>query len=54
MKKHQLGLALIVLGALMLILSYCFSWEDYNFYNFGALLIIIGGIVAHIVLTKRS
>ena len=54
MKKQYLGLALIVLGALMLILSYVCNLEDYNFYNIGALLVIIGGIVAHTVLTKRS
>lgn len=54
MKKQFLGLALIVLGALMLILSYVCSLEDYNFYNFGALLIIIAGIVTHIVITKKS
>ena len=54
MKKQYLGLCLIVLGALLLIASYVFSLEDYNFYNIGALLVIIAGIVAHIVLTKRS
>ena len=54
MKKQFLGLALIVLGALMLILSYVCSLEDYNFYNFGVLLIIIAGIVTHIVITKKS
>ena len=54
MKKQFLGLAHIVLGALMLILSYVCSLEDYNFYNFGALLIIIAGIVTHIVITKKS
>ena len=52
--KKNLGIILIVLGALLLILSYVFSLEDYNFYNFGALLIIIVGIVAHIYVTKRS
>lgn len=54
MKKQYLGLALIVLGAVLLILSYACSLEDYNFYNIGALLIIIIGIVAHIVITKRT
>ena len=53
MKQH-LGIILIVLGALLLILSYVCSLEDYNFYNVGALLIIIAGIVTHIVVTKRS
>ena len=54
MKKEFLGLCLIVLGAVMLILSYVIGLEDYNFYNIGALLIIIIGIFAHIILTKRS
>ena len=52
--KQNLGFIIIVLGALMLILSYVFSFEDYNIYNIGALLIIIAGIVTHIVITKRS
>lgn len=52
--KKNLGLILIVLGALMLILSYFVDLVDYNFYNVGALLIIIAGIVTHIVVTKRS
>lgn len=52
--KQNLGIILIVLGALLLILSYVFSLEDYNIYNFGALLLIIIGIVAHIYITKRS
>jgi len=53
MNKY-LGIILIVLGALMLIFSYVLSLEDYNFYNIGALLIIICGIIAHIYVTKRS
>jgi len=54
MKKQNLGIILIVLGALMLILSYFVDLVDYNFYNIGALLVIIAGIVTHIVMTKRS
>ena len=52
--KQNLGIILIVLGALMLIISYLADLVDYNFYNVGALIIIIAGIVTHIVLTKRS
>ena len=52
--KQNLGIILIVLGALMLIISYFADLVDYNFYNVGALLIIIAGIVTHIVMTKRS
>ena len=63
MKKQSLGITLIVLGALMLIISYFaarlnlgFLAElvDYNWYQMIALLIIIAGIVAHIVIAKRS
>lgn len=52
--KQNLGIILIVLGALLLIVSYFADLMDYNFYNMGALLLIIVGIVAHIVITKRS
>jgi len=52
--KQKLGILLIVLGALMLIISYFADLVDYNFYNIGAFIIIIAGIVTHIVLTKRS
>ena len=52
--KQNLGIILIVLGALLLIISYFADLTDYNFYNIGALLIIIAGIVAHIAITKRS
>lgn len=52
--KQNLGIILIVLGALLLIVSYFADLMDYNFYNMGALLLIIAGIVAHIVITKRS
>ena len=63
MKKQNLGITLIVLGALLLIISY-FSAKlnlgfmaelvDYNWYQMFALLLIIAGIVAHIVIAKRS
>ena len=52
--KQNLGIILIVLGALLLIISYFADLMDYNFYNIGALVIIIAGIVMHIVITKRS
>lgn len=52
--KKNLGLILIVLGALMLLVSYFADFVDYNSYNVTALLLIIAGIVAHIIITKRS
>lgn len=63
MKKQNVGIILIVLGALLMIISY-FSAKfnlgflanlvDYNWFQMIALLLIIGGIVAHIVIAKRS
>ncbi|MBR4187569.1 MAG: hypothetical protein IKO60_01675 [Bacteroidaceae bacterium] len=52
--KQNIGIILIVLGALLLIVSYFADLVDYNFYNIGALVLIIAGIVAHIYVTKRS
>ena len=53
MKKY-LGILLIVLGALMLIISYFVDLVDYNWYNVGALLLIIIGLIAHIQVTKKA
>lgn len=50
--KQYLGILIIVLGALMLIISYYADMVDLNIYNVGALFLIIAGIVAHIVITK--
>ena len=63
MKKQNVGITLIVLGALLLIISY-FSAKfnlgvlanlvDYNGFQVCSLVLIIAGIVTHIVITKRS
>lgn len=53
MKKY-LGIILIVLGALMLVISYFVDLVDYNGYNVGALLLIVIGLIAHIQITKRQ
>lgn len=52
--KTYLGIILIVLGALMLVVSYFAGLQDYNWYNVGSLLIIIIGLISHIYVTKRS
>lgn len=49
----SLGLLLIVIGAILLVLSYALGWVDYNLVNGGALLLIVIGVIAHIVLNKR-
>ena len=53
MKKY-LGIILIVLGALMLTISYFVDLVDYNGYNAGAFLLIVIGLIAHIQITKRT
>ena len=49
-----LGVFAIVLGAIILFLSYCLELVDYNIVQFSALALILIGLVAHIFLTKRS
>ena len=54
MKKY-LGIILIVLGALLLVISYLTKeLVDYNWYQILCLLLIIGGIITHIVVTKKE
>ncbi len=53
MKKNA-GIIMIVLGALMLILSYLVDLMDYNWYQLICLLLIIGGIVTHIIVSKKD
>ena len=53
MKKY-LGILLIVLGALLLIVSYFADFVDYNWYNVGAWLLIIVGLIVHIQVSKKA
>lgn len=50
--KQYLGIFIIVLGALLLIVSYFADLVDLNIWNVGSLFLIILGIIAHIVVTK--
>ena len=47
-----LGLLLVILGAIILILSYTFGWVDNNMVNGGALVLMIIGLIGHIILNK--
>lgn len=52
--KNYIGIAAITLGALLLVISYITgSLVDYNSVQAIALLLIVAGIVAHIIVTKR-
>lgn len=52
--KNYMGIVAIVLGAILLVISYFTgSLVDYNWVQILALLLIVAGIVAHIIITKR-
>lgn len=52
--KNYLGVLAIVLGALILFLSYWLELVDYNSVQFTGLGLIIAGLIGHIYLTKKS
>ncbi len=47
-----LGILLIVIGAIVLLVSYFMEWVDYNPVQFVGLGLIIVGLVGHILLQK--
>lgn len=49
----NLGVLMIILGTVVLVLSYVFNWLDYNWPNGLALLVIICGIIVHIIMNKK-
>jgi len=52
--KNYLGIGLIVLGALMLVISYFVDLKDYNWYQMLSFLFIVAGLVVHIIKTKKA
>ena len=52
--KQYLGIFIIVLGALLLIVSYFADLVDLNIWNVGSLFLIILGIVTHILVNKLT
>ncbi len=49
----NLGILLVVLGTVVLVLSFSFGWVDYNWVDGTALLLVVAGIVVHIIMNKR-
>lgn len=49
----NLGLIMIILGAIILCLSYALNWVDYNWVDGTALLVMILGLIVHIIMNKR-
>ena len=52
--KHMMGVALIVVGALLLIVSYIAGWTSSNLVLLAGLLLIVSGVVVHIRHQKKG
>ncbi|MDO5460580.1 MAG: hypothetical protein Q4F44_02935 [Bacteroidales bacterium] len=52
-KIKNLGLALIVIGAILSILSHYLGWNNINFVNLGSVVLIIAGIITYIIASKK-
>ena len=53
-KLKMLSLALIVIAAIVLVLSYFMGWTNNNSVQFGSLAVMIAGLVAYIIFGKKS
>ena len=47
------GIALIILAAVILILSYFLKWTNYNFVQFGSLFAMVVGLIVYIIFGKK-
>ena len=52
--KKYLGAIVVILGAILLICSYFFGWNNYNGVQIGALVIMVAGLLLHIFLGKKD
>ena len=53
----NLGLILIIIGAILLVLTVVpvmADLADQNWYTVGSLVLIIAGLIAHIIINKRT
>ena len=54
MKSRLLGVALVVTGALFLMISYLADWTSSNLVLLSGLIIIILGVVIHVIQVKSD
>ena len=52
--KKYLGAIIVILGAILLICSYFFGWNNYNGVQIGAMVLMIAGLLLHIFMGKRD
>jgi membrane-bound ClpP family serine protease len=53
-RNNPIGLALVLAGAILLIVSYLVGWTSSNFVLLGGLLLIFCGVIFHIRQQKKS
>ena len=53
-KLKMLSLAIIVIAAIVLVLSYFMGWTNNNSVQFGSLALMIVGLIAYIIFGKRA
>lgn len=52
--KQIIGIILMILGSIALILSHFMGWNNINGVQFGAMALIIVGVVLYIILNKKN
>ncbi len=52
--KKYLGAILVIIAAIILICSFFFGWNNYNFVQISAMVIMIAGVVLYIISNKKD
>ncbi len=50
---QSLGIILMIIGSIILILSYFMGWNNLNGVQFGGVALIIVGVIVYIILNKK-
>lgn len=50
----NLGIILMIIGSIILILSYFLGWNNLNGVQFGSMGLIILGVVLYIIMNKKQ
>ena len=52
--KKYFGAILVIIAAIILICSFFFGWNNYNFVQIGAMVIMIAGIILYVKTNKKN
>ena len=50
---QSIGIILMIIGSIILILSYFMGWNNLNGVQFGGMALIIVGVIVYIILNKK-